>query len=68
MRLKKYFLKNQSLKYNCKKNGVNLRYDQRKVLVETIRYEDLVVLEENREQKKTDVYEYHIDTLVIGDD
>ena len=29
---------------------------------------DLVIPEENWEQKKTDVHEYHIDTFVIGDD
>ena len=29
---------------------------------------DLVIPEENWEQKKTDVKEYHIDTFVIGDD
>jgi glycerol-3-phosphate cytidylyltransferase len=29
---------------------------------------DLVIPEENWEQKKSDVHEYHIDTFVIGDD
>lgn len=29
---------------------------------------DLVIPEENWEQKKTDVKEYHIDTFVMGDD
>lgn len=43
-------------------------YEQRKALVEAIRYVDLVIPEENWEQKKTDVHEYHIDTFVIGDD
>ena len=43
-------------------------YEQRKALLESIRYVDLVIPEENWEQKKTDVREYHIDTFVIGDD
>ena len=43
-------------------------YEQRKQLLEAIRYVDLVIPEENWEQKKTDVHEYHVDTFVIGDD
>lgn len=37
-------------------------------MVEAVRYVDLVIPEENWEQKITDVREYHIDTFVIGDD
>ena len=43
-------------------------YEQRKKLLEAIRYVDLVIPEENWEQKRQDVKEYHIDTFVIGDD
>lgn len=43
-------------------------YEQRKRLVEAIRYVDLVIPEENWEQKVNDIHEYHIDTFVIGDD
>lgn len=43
-------------------------YEQRKRLVEAIRYVDLVIPEESWEQKISDVHEYHIDTFVIGDD
>ncbi len=43
-------------------------YEQRKALVEAIRYVDLVIPEETWEQKRTDVHEYHVDTFVIGDD
>lgn len=43
-------------------------YEQRKALLESIRYVDLVIPEENWEQKRTDIHEYHIDTFVIGDD
>lgn len=43
-------------------------YEERKQLLEAIRYVDLVIPEENWEQKKTDVKEYHVDTFVMGDD
>ena len=43
-------------------------YEQRKKLLEAIRYVDLVIPEESWEQKRQDVKEYHIDTFVIGDD
>ncbi len=43
-------------------------YEQRKQLLEAIRYVDLVIPEEDWEQKRRDVKEYHIDTFVIGDD
>ena len=43
-------------------------YEQRKLLLESIRYVDLVIPEETWEQKKTDIDGYQIDTFVIGDD
>ena len=43
-------------------------YEQRKTLLESIRYVDLVIPEENWEQKRSDVHEYRIDTFVMGDD
>lgn len=43
-------------------------YEKRKALLEAIRYVDLVIPEENWEQKRTDMHEYHIDTFVMGDD
>lgn len=43
-------------------------YDQRKQLLESIRYVDLVIPEETWDQKTSDVREYHIDTFVMGDD
>lgn len=43
-------------------------YEQRKSLLEAIRYVDLVIPEESWEQKRSDIHEYHIDTFVIGDD
>lgn len=43
-------------------------YEQRKGLLEAIRYVDLVIPEENWDQKKTDVAKYNVDVFVIGDD
>ncbi|MGN0492238.1 MAG: glycerol-3-phosphate cytidylyltransferase [Acutalibacteraceae bacterium] len=43
-------------------------YEKRKMLLEAVRYVDLVIPEENWEQKAFDIHEYHIDILVLGDD
>lgn len=43
-------------------------YEQRKSLLEAIRYVDLVVPETCWEQKSADVEEYSVDIFVIGDD
>lgn len=43
-------------------------YNQRKALVEAIRYVDLVIPEKSWDQKIKDIDEYHVDTFVIGDD
>jgi glycerol-3-phosphate cytidylyltransferase len=49
-----------------KKNYFN--YDERKQLLEAIRYVDLVIPESSWEQKREDVCKYEIDIFVIGDD
>ena len=51
-----------------KKKKCYFSYEQRKALLESIRYVDLVIPEQNWEQKKTDMHEYHIDTFVMGND
>lgn len=43
-------------------------YEQRKQLLEAIRYVDLVVPETCWEQKVSDVHKYFVDTFVMGDD
>lgn len=43
-------------------------YEERKRLLEAIRYVDLVIPEENWEQKISDVKEFRVDTFVMGDD
>lgn len=43
-------------------------FEKRKKLLEAIRYVDLVIPENNWEQKASDMHEYHIDTFVMGND
>lgn len=43
-------------------------FEKRKMLLEAIRYVDLVIPENDWEQKRSDVHEYRIDTFVMGDD
>ena len=43
-------------------------YEKRKLLLEAIRYVDLVIPEESWQQKRSDIHLYHIDTFVMGDD
>lgn len=43
-------------------------YEKRKQLLEAIRYVDLVIPEENWEQKRNDMRELRIDEFVMGDD
>lgn len=61
-------LSTDSFNMNEKHKTCYFTYEQRKLLVESIRYVDLVIPEESWDQKKTDAKEYHIDTFVIGDD
>ena len=51
-----------------KKKKSFFTYNQRKELLEAIRYVDLVIPEENWEQKINDIKEFKVDTFVIGDD
>lgn len=43
-------------------------YETRKKMLEAIRYVDLVIPEKNWEQKRNDVLEYKVDTVVMGSD
>lgn len=54
---------------SVEKNKVTyFTYEERKRLLESIRYVDLVIPEKNWEQKISDVQEYKADIFVIGDD
>ena len=61
-------LSTDDFNWNSKQKKCYFSYEQRKLLLESIRYVDLVIPEENWEQKITDVKEYKIDTFVMGDD
>ena len=54
--------------WNMKNKKCYFSFEERKRLVEAIRYVDLVIPEESWEQKISDVKEFKVDTFVIGDD
>ncbi len=61
-------LSTDEFNWNEKQKKCYFTYEQRKALLESIRYVDLVIPEDNWEQKRTDIHDYSIDTFVIGDD
>lgn len=61
-------LSTDEFNWNEKLKKCYFTYEQRKQLLEAIRYVDLVIPEENWEQKISDVKEFKIDTFVMGDD
>lgn len=56
--------------FNNKKKGKQafFSYTQRKILLESLRYVDLVIEEVSWEQKIHDIQRYQIDLFIIGDD
>lgn len=61
-------LSSDEFNWNEKHKKCYFTYEERRQLIEAIRYVDLVIPENNWEQKVSDVREYHIDTFVMGDD
>lgn len=61
-------LSTDEFNWNMKGKKCYFSYEKRKQMLEAIRYVDLVVPEENWEQKNTDVVKYQADVFVIGDD
>ncbi|MEQ2455827.1 glycerol-3-phosphate cytidylyltransferase [Flavonifractor hominis] len=61
-------LSTDEFNWNEKKKRCYFSYEERKLLLEAIRYVDLVIPEESWEQKRRDVHLYQADTFVIGDD
>ena len=61
-------LSTDEFNWNEKQKKCYFTYEQRKKLLEAIRYVDLVIPEENWEQKVSDVQEFRVDTFVMGDD
>jgi len=61
-------LSTDEFNWNEKNKRCYFSYEQRKQLLEAIRYVDLVIPEECWEQKVSDVKEFRVDTFVMGDD
>lgn len=43
-------------------------YEQRKLILEAIKYVDMVIPESSWEQKRTDIIKYNVNTFVMGSD
>jgi glycerol-3-phosphate cytidylyltransferase len=55
--------------FNKEKNKKSYHsFDNRKMILESIRYVDKVIAEDSWEQKIEDIQKYEIDTFVMGDD
>lgn len=61
-------LSTDEFNHNEKGKVCYFSYERRKMLLEAIRYVDLVIPEESWGQKRSDIHEYRIDTFVMGDD
>jgi len=61
-------LSTDEFNWDSKQKKSYFDYEKRKQLLEAIRYVDLVIPENNWQQKVTDVTQYHIDVFVMGDD
>lgn len=61
-------LSTDEFNWNEKRKECYFSYEERKQLLEAVRYVDLVIPENGWGQKAFDVHEYHIDTFVMGDD
>lgn len=61
-------LSTDEFNWSSKQKKCFFDYEKRKHLLEAVRYVDLVIPENNWEQKVDDVKMYHVDTFVMGDD
>lgn len=61
-------LSTDEFNWNSKQKKCYFSYEKRKALLEAVRYVDLVIPENNWEQKKEDIKLYHINKFVMGDD
>lgn len=61
-------LSTDEFNWEQKQKKCYFNYEQRKHLLEAIRYVDLVIPETCWEQKREDIHLYHVDTFVIGND
>jgi len=61
-------LSTDEFNWDCKQKKCYFTYEERKKLLEAVRYVDLVIPETCWEQKRSDVKEFRVDTFVMGDD
>lgn len=61
-------LSTDEFNWNMKQKKCYFSYEERKKMLEALRAVDLVIPEENWEQKRSDVKLYQVDTFVMGDD
>lgn len=61
-------LSTDEFNWNEKQKKCYFSYEERKMLLESLRYVDLVIPEENWDQKVSDVKEFKVDTFVMGND
>ena len=61
-------LSTDQFNWEQKRKKCYFNYEQRKQLLEAIRYVDLVIPEDCWEQKRTDMHRYQADVFVMGDD
>ena len=61
-------LSTDEFNWNSKQKKCYFTYEERKQALEAIRYVDLVIPENNWEQKISDVQDYKVDTFVMGSD
>ena len=60
-------LSTDEFNWNSKQKKCYFTYEQRKRLLEAVRYVDLVIPEKNWDQKINDVKEFKVDAFVMGD-
>lgn len=61
-------LSTDEFNWNSKNKKCYFSYEERKSILESVLYVDLVIPEENWEQKVKDIELYHVDTFVMGND
>ncbi len=61
-------LSTDEFNWNSKQKKCYFTYEERKKMLEAIRYVDLVIPEECWEQKVSDVKEFRVNTFVMGND
>ena len=61
-------LSTDEFNWNEKRKKSYFSFEQRKAMLEAIKYVDEVIAEDNWEQKRTDIHTHNVDIFVIGDD